>query len=834
MRKLFLPFLFVPQFFIATAQVTEIPKNYTNVHISPYIDNLILSFIPEINPDSIRSDIQTLQDFGTRYALAPNRKAVALWIKEKYLSFGITDVILDSFPLVYNSITYMQYNVIATIPGTVNPEKVYIIGGHSDAISINPMINAPGADDNASGISAAIEIARVMKKKNYQPETTIKFIAFAAEEGSGSGSLKIAKDAIINKTDVGLVINNDMISYLPDTATTLRLRLNKYNGAEWACDLSKSISLIYTSLIPFEYNIINYNGVDSYSFWVNGIQTCSLEEATMSPHWHQINDSITYCNMIYCAEIIKVSLGLLLYVNESPSLVKNYTLSDMGNGSSVIARWNRNKDNDLSGYRVYIGTSSNNFATFYSTTDTAYIISGLTAGIRYYVGVSAFDNKGNESVSLEKNVVPEVVPLTPAGLKIAPFFKKIKPSWNKNTEYDLLGYNIYRSTTSGQNFVKINTSIVGDTSNIDSLVSENVFYFYKVTAVDSLLHESPPSNEIKEKAAFFSKGILLVDDSEGGLLNPTDEQVDNFYNYLLSGYNFTNYDAYKLKTISMDTMGNYSSILWHIENTVGSLVFYTKINEVKKYLDAGGKMILTFDRPSRVINHSNNYPLYLSSGKTMFDYMKIKKVELSTSARFIGARPYASGYDSVYIDINKTPPEYNHHISNIEAIYADSTVATNIYAYDSHYDISTPQGLMKNKPVGVEYMGNDYKIVTLSFPLYYMDSVQAKRLVYVILQDKFHQYFGIKEKPSKKGLDFSIYPNPAKSQATISYYLSENSLVILKLYNITGVLIKTITNKTDLKGFHQEQFDVSELTEGVYLLKIQTSKGVETKKLLIQ
>jgi len=51
----------------------------------------------EINADSVRYYIQSLQDFGTRFLLAATRDSVAEWIKNQFLRMGITDVQIDSF-----------------------------------------------------------------------------------------------------------------------------------------------------------------------------------------------------------------------------------------------------------------------------------------------------------------------------------------------------------------------------------------------------------------------------------------------------------------------------------------------------------------------------------------------------------------------------------------------------------------------------------------------------------------------------------------------------------------------------------------------------------------
>jgi hypothetical protein len=67
--------------------------------------------------------------------------------------------------------------------------------------------------------------------------------------------------------------------------------------------------------------------------------------------------------------------------------------------------------------------------------------------------------------------------------------------WNDNGEFDLAGYNIYRSTTQGSGYAKLNDSLLIDSNYIDTNVTNNTPYFYVVTAVDAGSNESGYSNE---------------------------------------------------------------------------------------------------------------------------------------------------------------------------------------------------------------------------------------------------------------------------------------------------------------------------------------------------
>ncbi len=82
-------------------------------------------------------------------------------------------------------------------------------------MSGDPFITVPGANDNASGVATTLEIARVMKKNNYLPEGTIKFIAFAGEELGLFGSYNYAGKAKENNEKIKMMLNNDMVAYQP-------------------------------------------------------------------------------------------------------------------------------------------------------------------------------------------------------------------------------------------------------------------------------------------------------------------------------------------------------------------------------------------------------------------------------------------------------------------------------------------------------------------------------------------------------------------------------------------------------------------------------------------
>jgi len=99
-------------------------------------------------------------------------------------------------------------NVVAELPGTKTPEKIFIIGAHYDHPERH--FEAPGGDDNASGTAGVLEAARVLSQ--YEFESTIRFIAFGGEEAWMKGSWDYVRSVVVaNKEDVVGMLNMDMI-----------------------------------------------------------------------------------------------------------------------------------------------------------------------------------------------------------------------------------------------------------------------------------------------------------------------------------------------------------------------------------------------------------------------------------------------------------------------------------------------------------------------------------------------------------------------------------------------------------------------------------------------
>lgn len=106
-----------------------------------------------------------------------------------------------------NSDMIKARNVLATLPGSENPEEIIVIGGHLDSWDL-----ATGAIDNGIGSFAVLDIARAFKANNLQPKRTVKFIMFMGEEQGLLGSKYLVNQAIENNTidNIKYMMNLDM------------------------------------------------------------------------------------------------------------------------------------------------------------------------------------------------------------------------------------------------------------------------------------------------------------------------------------------------------------------------------------------------------------------------------------------------------------------------------------------------------------------------------------------------------------------------------------------------------------------------------------------------
>ena len=203
---------------------TKIIIAQTTINRDPIIEGMV----KEISPDSLRSYIQTMVNFGTRNTLSTqtNSKrgigAARLYVLAKFNEFAKASndrltATIDTTTLQADKrrvdTTLLLGNVVATLKGNdPNDNRIFIISGHLDNMRTNVMDrtnDAPGANDDASGVAAVMECARIMSKQNFA--ATILFVAMSGEEQGLLGSTYMASKARKENINIEAVLNNDIM-----------------------------------------------------------------------------------------------------------------------------------------------------------------------------------------------------------------------------------------------------------------------------------------------------------------------------------------------------------------------------------------------------------------------------------------------------------------------------------------------------------------------------------------------------------------------------------------------------------------------------------------------
>ena len=292
-------------------------KEDSNENPNPFIQE----FIDEVSTDSLQHTVEWMQNMQTRFMLIDNRKNIAKKIQQKFIAIGYLNAQLDSFlnTRTYNEISYQtwQYNVVATLAGTPNTSEYNVLGAHYDSYTRDADLFtiSPGANDNASGVAALIEIARLFKKNSLQPKKTIQFVAFAAEELGLYGSWDFAAKSSSNQHNISMMINFDMIAHWPESNSgNWTVNIIDYENSKQLRLEAEEICSTYTKLKTINDNA-DYNRSDSYLFYRYGYPAIFFMSSYQDNTYHTINDISSNCNYAYCREIVKASTALILKEN---------------------------------------------------------------------------------------------------------------------------------------------------------------------------------------------------------------------------------------------------------------------------------------------------------------------------------------------------------------------------------------------------------------------------------------------------------------------------------------------------------------------------------------
>jgi Peptidase family M28 len=189
----------------------------------------IAAVVEQVSEERIAATMRKLESFGTRDIHSPSNLTAQQWLAAEFkAAHPRLEVSLDAHQIpkkgrVQRDLTVT--NVVAKLPGKVHPDVHVILMAHYDTIALimkkgvtpaatdwaatstNP--RAPGVSDNASGVAAVLELARVLAQREW--DKTLVFIATSGEEYGLHGAQRYAEGAKKAGQQIEAVLNNDII-----------------------------------------------------------------------------------------------------------------------------------------------------------------------------------------------------------------------------------------------------------------------------------------------------------------------------------------------------------------------------------------------------------------------------------------------------------------------------------------------------------------------------------------------------------------------------------------------------------------------------------------------
>lgn len=411
----------------------------------------IQRMVKEVSAKRIEADIRKLVSFGTRNTLSeqdnPTRGIGAArdWIFGEFQRISAD----CGNCLAVEKQTFLQpkanrvpeptnlTNVIATLKGTTDPDRVYVVSGHYDSMCTSPTdakCDAPGANDDASGTAAVIELARVMSKHKF--DATIIFMAVPGEEQGLLGATYFAEQAKQKAMNIEGMFTNDIIGGVttknnspnrnrvrvfsegvPSNETEQQAGTRRSVGGEndsASRQLARYIKeqsdrYLKNFKVWMIYRRDRYGrGGDHIPFLERGFIAVRITEVDEDyTHQHQnvrtengifYGDTPEFVDFEYTANVARVNLISLASLANAPAKPKNVGVVTTRLTNDTELKWDANSDADLAGYEVvWRETAVPEWTNSFFVGNVGKFIVKDRSKDNFFFGVRAVDNNGNRS-----------------------------------------------------------------------------------------------------------------------------------------------------------------------------------------------------------------------------------------------------------------------------------------------------------------------------------------------------------------------------------------------------------------------------------------------------
>jgi Peptidase family M28 len=419
-------------------------------------DPALRALLQQVDPNRIQATIERLVQFGTRHTASSQTDpvrgigAATAWVTQQMQAIAAT----SNGNMTVQQQTFVQpvsnripvpttiTNVIATLHGTASPERFYVVTGHLDSRVTDVLdftSDAPGADDDGSGVACVLELARVFAI--HQFPGTIIFATVAGEEEGLYGSTFMAQQMASAGNDVQGMFSNDIIGTgdahdgtkpdpftvrmflegIPTNVTSNQIALMQAVGGE-NDGLSRQLGRFVNSVAPFNLTGMNIRLIwrrdrylrasDHVSFQGQGYAAARFTEPRENfNHEHQntqvvngvqLGDLIQYVDFDYIARVTRVNGAALWALASSPGTPKNAQIHTTPpgtfSGTNLSSlQWNANPESNLTGYEVVMRETTDSDWTSALPVGNVTSVTLNISKDNVQFGIRAVDQNGNRS-----------------------------------------------------------------------------------------------------------------------------------------------------------------------------------------------------------------------------------------------------------------------------------------------------------------------------------------------------------------------------------------------------------------------------------------------------
>ena len=288
-------------------------------------EKFIYSALNQVNSTKLKNWIDDLSSFYTRHTKSEYIESVAYWLENGLQSVCNGKTYFHNFTQTDQRIRYNLKNIICYQEGSTEYDNnhLILISAHYDSRmqDINQSdARAPGADDNASGVAAVLELARILSKVDLR--NNIQYVLFSGEEQGQWGSTAYVKHLQPNNTKVDLVINLDMIGYPALGLDNVSIEYdpgNKFTTNDiYSKKVGQFIEQIALDYANLETSLHPLGRTDLIPFEAIGKIVIGIHDggSELNPNYHNTSDTLDTLDIEYLTSVTKLVLAAILNIDE--------------------------------------------------------------------------------------------------------------------------------------------------------------------------------------------------------------------------------------------------------------------------------------------------------------------------------------------------------------------------------------------------------------------------------------------------------------------------------------------------------------------------------------